>query len=59
MAELINLRSRRKTAEREAARKLADQNAARHGRTKAERDQEAARAAKAKHDLDQHRREPE
>lgn len=56
-AEIINLRRRRKQAARDAARQAGDANAARHGRTRAEREIEAARAAKAARDLDGHRRE--
>jgi len=59
MAEVINLRSRRKAADRAADRQTADQNAAHHGRTKAEKALEAARAEKAARDLDQHRRDPD
>jgi len=57
MAEVVNLRTVKKQAARTAARVTADANAARFGRTKAEREAEAARAAKAARDLDAHRRE--
>lgn len=57
-AEIINLRRRRKQAARDAARQAGDANAARHGRTRAEREIEAARAAKAARDLEAHRLEP-
>ncbi|MCE6951622.1 DUF4169 family protein [Cereibacter sphaeroides] len=57
MAEIVNLRARRKAAERDARRRKGDENAAKHGRTKAERDLEQARAEKARADLDAHRRE--
>lgn len=57
MAEIINLRRRRKRAGREAARQAGDENAARHGRTKAERALEEARAEKAARDHAAHRRE--
>ncbi len=59
MAEIVNLRSARKQAARKAARAKGDENAARFGRTTAERDIDEARASKAKRDLDGHRREPE
>jgi hypothetical protein len=59
MAEVVNLRSRRKAAGRAAARQTADENAARHGRSRAEKELEAARAEKAARDLDQHRRDPD
>lgn len=57
MAELVNLRKARKAKERQAAKLVADQNAALHGRTKAEKALEAARAEKAARDLDGAKRE--
>lgn len=57
MAELINLRAKRKEADRKAARAQGDANAAKFGRTKAERELEAARAAKAARALDGHKRD--
>jgi Domain of unknown function (DUF4169) len=57
MAEIINLRSAKKQAARKAARVVADSNAAKFGRTKAERDQEKAEAETAARKLDAHRRE--
>jgi hypothetical protein len=57
MAEIVNLRTARKQAARKAARDKGDENAARHGRSKAEKALEAARAEKAKRDLDGHARE--
>lgn len=59
MAEVINLRTAKKQAARKAARSTADANAARHGRTKAERDLEKTRADKAARELDGHKRETE
>jgi hypothetical protein len=58
MAEIVNLRQRRKAAARKAARAEADANAARHGRPKAETALTRARAEKAARDLDSHRRDP-
>lgn len=55
MAEIVNLRQKRKQAAREAARDKGDENAARFGRSKAERALEKARADKAARDLDGHR----
>lgn len=55
--EVVNLRQRRKAATRQAAKVQADANAAKFGRTRAEREAEAARAGKAARDLDGHRRE--
>ena len=57
MAEIINLRAKRKEADRKAARAQGDVNAAKFARTKAERDLEAARAAKAARALDGHKRD--
>lgn len=51
MAEIVNLKSRRKQAARVAADQQAQQNRILHGRTKAERlrdEMQAAREAKAR-----------
>jgi len=57
MAEVVNLRTAKKQAARKAARATGDANAAKHGRTKAERELQDARAKKAARDLAAHRRE--
>ena len=57
MAEIINLRAARKAKDRVAARAKGDENAAKFGRTKAEKELEQAQADKAKRDLDGHERE--
>ena len=57
MAKIVNLRAVRKAKERETSRATGDQNAAKFGRTKAEKDLEKARAEKARRDLDGHARE--
>ncbi len=57
MAEVINLARVKKQAARKAARAAADGNAAKFGRTKAERALEKAQAEKAARELDAHRRE--
>ena len=57
MAKIVNLRAARKAKERETSRATADQNAAKFGRTKAEKDLEKARAEKARRDLEGHARE--
>ena len=57
MAEVVNLRQARKAAARDKARAEADANAARFGRTKAQKAQEAAEAEKARAALDGARRE--
>lgn len=59
MAEVVNLRTAKKQAARKAARSAADANAAKHGRTKLERELEKARAEKAARALDGHKRETE
>ncbi len=59
MAELVNLRQAKKQAARKAARVAADANAAKHGRTKAERELEQARNDKAARTLDGHKRDTE
>jgi Domain of unknown function (DUF4169) len=57
LAEIVNLARAKKQAARKAARSAADANAARFGRTKAERALEEAKAEKATRDLDAHQRE--
>lgn len=57
MAKIVNLRAARKAKERETSRATGDQNAAKFGRTKAEKYLEKARAEKARRDLDGHARE--
>ena len=59
MAEVVNLRQAKKQAARKAARSVADANAAKHGRTKLERELDAARTEKAEKALDGQKREPE
>ena len=58
MADLINLRRARKTRDRARKKAEADANAARHGRSKAERTLTDAQQAKARTDLDAHKRDP-
>ena len=50
--KLVNLRQKRKQVEREAKRKAADQNAALHGLSKAEKTSQQAQAVKAARALD-------
>lgn len=59
MAEIVNLRAKRKAVARKTARTTADENAARFGRTKTARKVEEAQALKSAHDLDGHKREKE
>lgn len=59
MSQIINLRTRRKQAARDAARHEGTVQAAKHGVTKAERDLTRARADKEARDLDGHQRVPE
>ncbi len=56
---VINLNRFRKQKQREAARKQADANARKHGRTKAERAREAAEKSKLENALDGAERERE
>ena len=53
----INLNRERKLRARREARRRADENAARHGRTKAERATQETEAERAATRLDDHRRE--
>ena len=55
----VNLNKARKARARAEDKVRADANAARHGRTKAQRLLDAARAEKAKAHLDQHKFEDE
>ena len=57
MAEIVNLRAARKAKDRQTARAKGDENAAKFGRTKAEKEIEKAQADKARRDLDGHERE--
>jgi hypothetical protein len=56
MAEIINLRAVKKARSRADKRAQADANAAKFGRTKAERSLDQARADKSRETLDQHKR---
>lgn len=58
MTQIINLRTARKQTARTKARQLADANAAKHGRSKAERALQHARTVKADAQLDAHKRDP-
>lgn len=57
MAKVVNLRQARKNAARGKARAAGDENAARHGQTKAGRALAAAQAEKLARALDAHRLE--
>lgn len=59
MAEITNLTQFRKQRARADARQRGDENAARFGRTKAQKAAEAQSAERAARHLDQHRRSPE
>ena len=52
MAEVVNLRAKRKQAAREASRAEADENAAKFGRTKGQKAREASEIERAKAALD-------
>ncbi|MBF9042003.1 DUF4169 family protein [Rhodobacterales bacterium HKCCE4037] len=55
--KVVNLNRARKSRARDAERRKADVNAAKFGRTKAEKRAEALRAGKAEKDLDGHKRD--
>ena len=57
MAQITNLNRFRKDKARAEKRRVGDENAAKHGRTKAQKAAEAADAARAARTLDQHRRD--
>ena len=57
MTTPINLNKARKAKGRQEARKRADENALKFGRSKAEKQLDQARAAKAQADLDGKKRE--
>lgn len=59
MAEVINLRMARKAKARVQASHAADENRARHGRTRAERERQAQEADRAARQIDGARRETE
>ncbi|NYS24592.1 DUF4169 family protein [Rhodobacteraceae bacterium 2376] len=59
MSRIINLRTARKQAARDRARQEGDENAARHGRSRAERKLGAALQEKARTQLDGHQRDPD
>ncbi|HWL57503.1 MAG TPA: DUF4169 family protein [Paracoccus sp. (in: a-proteobacteria)] len=55
--KIINLRAARKSAARDAARRQGDENAAKFGRSKAQKQVEETDRDRAARHLDQHRRE--
>ena len=57
MSQIVNLKSFRKEKARKEARALGDSNAAKFGRSKAEKALEAARKEKAAQSLDGHKRD--
>lgn len=59
MAEIVNLKALRKQAERAKKRVQADANAAKFGRTKAERLREKVEAEQTRQRLDAHRLRPD
>ena len=59
MTEIVSLSRARKARDRLKKRAEADANAAKFGRTKAERARDDQAADKARRDLDGHRRDPE
>lgn len=59
MADIVNLRQKRKEAARKAARAEGDQNAVKFGQTRADRALHKAQADKARADLEAHKRDPD
>lgn len=57
MSQPVNLNQVRKQKARAAKRARADENAVKHGRSKAEKQLERARAQKSARDTDAHKRE--
>ena len=57
MSAPVNLNRARKERARRAAKALADENAVRFGRTKAEKQRDRAEAERASRDHDGHRKE--
>lgn len=57
MSKVVNLRTRRKQTARDAKRQAGDENAVKHGVSKAQSSLDDARARKAVRDLDGHKRE--
>lgn len=57
MSGIVNLRQARKRRERAEKRRKADENAAKHGRPKAERETQEALSEIERRRLDGHRRE--
>jgi len=55
MGDVVNLKRFKKKIERQHAAERADENRARHGRTRAERERDAATERKLSVKLDQHR----
>lgn len=57
MSKVINLRTLRKQADRDAKRRAAEANAVRHGRTLVQKQSEQAQADKLRKHLDGHKRD--
>ena len=59
MSEIVNLNRTRKTRDREDRQNIANTNAVKFGRSKAERISEAVRSDQARRMLDQHKLDEE
>jgi hypothetical protein len=57
VSKIVNLNKARKSRARDTARKTADANAVKFGRTKTEKTKDRAEAKRATRDLDGHKRE--
>jgi hypothetical protein len=58
MGDIVNLRAARKRRDRDEKARLADENRARHSRTKGEKQRDKAEAGKLALHVDAHRRDP-
>ena len=57
MSNVVNLNKARKAKARKTAKRQAEANSIKFGRTKAEKAQDSAKTEKARRDLDGHKRE--
>lgn len=58
MGEIVNLRTARKRRDRGEKAQLADENRARHGRTKGEKQRDKAESSRLADHVEAHRRDP-
>lgn len=58
MGDIVNLRAARKRRDRDEKARLADENRARHGRTKGEKQRDQSEAVRLADHIEAHRRGP-